>query len=151
MLVSHIFVHIIHYNKSYISWYRIYNSSTSSITLALTFLFALNLVKCVWGVCVRKRLFKHCKLLTKHMKDVVSCVISYFYIVLYLLLFTIIIGFSVNTSMHRLSDPYEWTNYMLASQISCCGNQSACDINEVCSVNMDARYYRTSVSCDIME
>ena len=31
------------------------------------------------------------------------------------------------------------------------GNQSACDITEFCSVNIDAWYYRMSVACDIME
>ena len=32
-----------------------------------------------------------------------------------------------------------------------CGDQSACDITEFCSVNMDAWYYRFSVACDTME
>jgi hypothetical protein len=30
------------------------------------------------------------------------------------------------------------------------GNQSAHDIMEFCSVNMDASYYRNNVACDIM-
>jgi hypothetical protein len=32
-----------------------------------------------------------------------------------------------------------------------CGNQSAHDITEFCSVNMDVWYYRISVACDVME
>ena len=31
------------------------------------------------------------------------------------------------------------------------GNQSAHDITEFCSINMDAWYYRISVPCDVME
>ena len=36
-------------------------------------------------------------------------------------------------------------------QYHTCGNQSAHDIMEFCSVNMDARYHRISVACDTMK
>ena len=43
-------------------------------------------------------------------------------------------------------------NYTLNFVVShLCGNQSARDVTEFCSVNMDAYCYRISVACDIME
>jgi hypothetical protein len=52
-------------------------------------------------------------------------------------------------TMRNIYNPLR--KYTLNSAVSHCGNQSAREITEFCSVNVDPRYYRISVACDIME